>query len=75
MVDLGYLDTLTPRERQVYSLIVAGKTNSAIAGELSISRETVKTHVSRILGKLGAIDRMEIRQAARGRPLAECVRN
>jgi DNA-binding NarL/FixJ family response regulator len=44
---------LTARERQVLRLIAGGKTNRAIAAELSISEKTVARHVSNIFGKLG----------------------
>jgi DNA-binding CsgD family transcriptional regulator len=43
---------LTPRERQVITLVSAGKTNRAIASELAISERTVDRHVSNILTKL-----------------------
>jgi DNA-binding NarL/FixJ family response regulator len=48
------LDALTPRERQVFDLTVAGLTASAIGTKLSISTRTVETHRARILAKLGA---------------------
>jgi non-specific serine/threonine protein kinase len=50
---------LSPRERDVLRLLVAGKSNPEIADELYIGRGTVKTHVSNILGKLGAASRTE----------------
>ncbi len=43
---------LTPRERQVLSLIATGKTNKAIAAELFLSERTVERHVSNIFNKL-----------------------
>ena len=43
---------LSPREREVLELIAGGATNDAVAQELTISAETVKTHVSSILRKL-----------------------
>jgi DNA-binding NarL/FixJ family response regulator len=49
---------LTGRERQVLSLIVEGKDNNEIAAALVISPETVKTHVSTVLEKLGAGNRV-----------------
>jgi DNA-binding NarL/FixJ family response regulator len=51
--------TLTVREREVLGLIVEGKDNNEIAAVLVISPETVKTHVSTVLGKLGAGSRAE----------------
>ncbi len=50
---------LTPREREVLSLLAAGRTNRQIAQELFISVKTASVHVSRILTKLGAANRLE----------------
>ncbi len=50
-------DELTPREREVLALMAEGKTNGDISRELGISFPTAKTHVSSILGKLGANSR------------------
>ena len=47
------------REVDVLRLIAAGRSNAEIAGELYVSHETVKTHVSRILAKLDARDRTQ----------------
>ena len=49
---------LTPRELEVLRLIAAGRSNAEIASELTISHETVKTYVSRILAKLDLRDRV-----------------
>jgi DNA-binding NarL/FixJ family response regulator len=50
-------DTISEREGEVLNLIAAGNSNKRIARLLSISEETAKTHVKRILAKLGARDR------------------
>jgi DNA-binding NarL/FixJ family response regulator len=52
-------DPLTPREREVLSLIGRGMANKVIARELSLSEKTVKAHVSSILAKLGVTDRTQ----------------
>jgi DNA-binding NarL/FixJ family response regulator len=48
---------LAPRELQVLRLVVAGKTNKAIAAELVVSERTVDRHVSNIFTKLGVSSR------------------
>jgi two-component system response regulator DevR len=53
------VERLTPRERQVLTLIAAGKTNREIGAELYLSDKTVKNYVSNLLGKLGMGRRSE----------------
>jgi two-component system, NarL family, response regulator LiaR len=53
------LARLTPRETDVLKAIAQGRTNREIARALALSEETVKTHVSAILAKLGVADRTQ----------------
>ncbi len=48
------LESLTPRERQVMELVVAGLRNKMIAAELSVSQSTVEAHRARVMEKMGA---------------------
>jgi DNA-binding NarL/FixJ family response regulator len=54
------LDVLTDREREVMALVARGLSNDEIASKLFLSPLTAKTHVSRILAKLGARDRGQL---------------
>ncbi|WP_338676588.1 response regulator transcription factor [Streptomyces sp. SCSIO 30461] len=54
------LDGLSERERQVLALVARGLNNTEIAEGLGLSPLTAKTHVSRIMGKLGARDRTQL---------------
>ena len=56
----GPLEQLTVREREVLALIATGLSNTEIAERLIMSVPTAKTHVSRILAKLGARDRAQL---------------
>lgn len=53
-------DCLSDRERQVLGLVARGLNNTEIAETLGLSPLTAKTHVSRIMGKLGARDRAQL---------------
>jgi DNA-binding NarL/FixJ family response regulator len=65
------LDELTAREREMLSAIATGKTNAEIAAAFHLSPLTVKAHVSRILTKLGARDRVQLVVIAYQTGLAE----
>jgi DNA-binding NarL/FixJ family response regulator len=60
-------ESLTAAETRIAGLVARGWSNPDIATELFLSRRTVQTHVSNILGKLGLRSRLEIMREA-GRP-------
>ena len=64
----GLAEPLTGRELEVLRLLAAGKSNQRIAHDLVVALDTVKKHVTHILGKLGAANRTEA--VARARQLA-----
>jgi DNA-binding NarL/FixJ family response regulator len=59
-ISVPALQSLTPRELEVLRYVGAGLSNSEIAGQLFLSPLTAKTHVSRILTKLGVRDRTQL---------------
>ncbi len=61
----GLIEPLTGRELEVLRLIAAGKSNQRIARELVVALDTVKKHVTHVLGKLGADNRTEAVARAR----------
>ncbi len=61
----GLVEQLTTREREILVLLAAGTPNPRIAEELVVSLDTVKKHVSHLLGKLGAANRTEAVTRAR----------
>jgi LuxR family transcriptional regulator, maltose regulon positive regulatory protein len=61
----GLAEQLTARELEVLALLAAGRPNPRIAAELVVTLDTVKKHVSHLLGKLGAANRTEAVTRAR----------
>lgn len=67
-------EPLTPRELEVLTLLARGWTNKRVAQALNLGEGTVKIHVSNVLSKLGARDRVEAVGVARARGLLPEVR-
>ncbi len=61
----GLIEPLTGRELEVLRLLAAGKSNQRIAHDLVVALDTVKKHVTHVLGKLGAANRTEAVARAR----------
>ena len=61
----GLVEQLTSRELEVLTMLAAGRSNQAIASEFVVTLDTVKKHVSHLLGKLGAANRTEAVSRAR----------
>ena len=55
---MAHLSDLTQRELQILQLVLEGKTNKAIAGEIYISEKTVEFHLDNIYSKIGARTRL-----------------
>ena len=64
---------LSPRERQVFELILRGLTNKEISAQLGISESTAKFHVSAILKKCGARSRLDVVREHKIEPALEPV--
>ena len=59
-IDISAIHQVTDREREVLALVAGGLSNDEIAAQLVISTATARTHVSRIMTKIGARDRAQL---------------
>jgi DNA-binding NarL/FixJ family response regulator len=64
---------LTPRERQVLTMVAGGCSNKEIALQCGISAQTIKHHLTRMFGKLGVNNRLELAMIAAERGLVQAV--
>jgi DNA-binding NarL/FixJ family response regulator len=55
---MATLSDLTPREREILQLVLAGRTNKAIAATVAVSEKTVEFHLTKIYTKIGTRTRM-----------------
>jgi FixJ family two-component response regulator len=62
---IGRIATLTPRERQVFAKVVAGRLNKQIAAELGTVEKTIKVHRSRVMQKLHAASLIQLIEIAK----------
>jgi two-component system, NarL family, nitrate/nitrite response regulator NarL len=65
----GATSLLTPRQREIFDLIVVGTSNKEIARELGLSQGTVKIHIAKLFRKLGVRRRGAVALAAANRGL------
>ena len=72
-MDRGSPSVLTPRQRDVLQLVRRGMTNREIAGELGITEDGVKAHLSRLFLRFGVTNRVELLAAADMDPRADQV--
>jgi DNA-binding CsgD family transcriptional regulator len=66
----GAIAPLTPREREILALVIAGRTYGEIARALGISEKTVSTHISHLFDKTGTANRVELAGMAERMPHA-----
>jgi RNA polymerase sigma factor (sigma-70 family) len=69
------VNQLTPREREVFSLVASGKMNKEIAAEFGISEKTIKVHRARVMEKMGADSLAELVLLAQTAGLTEEARS